>query len=170
MHYLAIQACIIQRVVVRTENVLHFEREPTAVARDVCEEVQVIARSAERSQVRTDFLVAGISGTLHHLWKRYGRLDLVHLFVRHAYDFFQADQSGLCHEDTVVLAHAAAVVLRHVIVAQFGRQEEMEPGGLVDALSADEYQYLVVYPVAEKSGYHGHQPLLQALAEQTPVF
>ena len=46
----------------------------------------------------------------------------------------QTDESGFRHQDAVILAHAAAVVLRHVVVAQFGRQEEMEPGGLVDAL------------------------------------
>ena len=60
--------------------------------------------------------------------------EITLVLVRHAHDFFQADESGLGHQQAVVLAHAAAVVLRHVVVAQLGRQEEMEPGGLVDAL------------------------------------
>lgn len=170
VHHLTVQPRVVQGMVVGTEDVLHLERQPAAVARDVRQEVQVVARAAERGQVRTNLLVAGIGCTLHHLRKRYRRLDLVHLLVGHAHDFFQTDQPCFGQQQTVVLVHAAAVVLRHIIVAQFGRQQEMEPGGLVDALLADEHQYLVVHTVAQESGYHTHQPLFQATVEHAPCF
>ena len=115
--------------------------------------------------MRTYLLVAGVGGTLHHLRKRYGRLDLIHLLVRHRHDFLQADQSGFRHQQAVVLVHTAAVVLRHVVGTQFGWQQEVEPRGLVDALTADEHQYLVVHAVAQEARYHRYQPLLQAVEE-----
>ena len=170
VHHLTVQPGIVKRMVVRTEDVLHLERQPAAVTRNVRQEVQVIARTTERSQMRAHLLIAGIGGTLHHLRKRYGCLNLVHLLVRHAHDFLQTDQSGFGQQQTVVLAHAAAVVLCHIIVAQLGRQKEMKPGGLVDALLTDQHQYLVVHAVAQKSGNHSHQPLLQAPVEHVACF
>ena len=157
-------------MIVRAEDVLYLKRQPATITRQVRQELLVIACTAERGDVRTHLLVAGVSGTLHHLRKRYGSLDLVHLLVRHADDFFQADESGFGHEQAVVLAHTAAVVLRHVIVAQLGRQEEVEPRGLVDALRTYQHQYLVVHTVAQEAGYHRHQPLFQTVVEGVSGF
>ena len=50
--------------------------------------------------------------------------------------------------------------------AQFGWQQEVEPGGFVGALSADEYQDDIVYGTfVYPSCYHRHEPFPEGFAE-----
>ena len=121
VHQLAVQSRVVQRMVVGTENILYLERKPAAIARDVRQEVAVIARTAERGDVRSYLLVGSIHGTFHHLRHRYDGFHLLHLPVRHGRDFFQADEPGFRQLDAVVLLYLAVVGFRHIVATQFGR-------------------------------------------------
>ena len=88
VHQLAVQSRVVQRMVVGTENILYLERKPAAVARDVRQEVAVIARTAERGDVGTVFLIAGIGCTFVDVFGGDQGLEAVHLGRAELINFF----------------------------------------------------------------------------------
>ena len=53
-------------MVVGTEDICHFKRQPTAVV-IVGQEIDLVASAAERGYVRAYFLVTGVGRTFYHL-------------------------------------------------------------------------------------------------------
>ncbi len=163
---LRVDARIVHREIVRTVDALHLEGQPAAVSGGVGQEVGVVAGAAKTGNVPAVLLVVGVGGALIHGLHGGERLYLVHLLRLHLVQLFQADDGKLGEGEQVVLGDAARVALQVEVAAQLGRQQVVQPGGLVDALAAGEHQYLVVHHVlVEQRGRHAHQPLLEVVGE-----
>ena len=98
---------------------------------------------------------------------RHHRLHRVHVGRAHHVELLVAHETVLRQRDQVVLRHPARVDLDAKVVAQFRGKQMREPGGLVDALLADEHQHRLVHlPLVEPAGHHRHEPPLQVLVEE----
>ena len=98
---------------------------------------------------------------------RHHRLQRVHVGGRHHVQLLVAHQPVLGECDQVVLPHPARIDLDAEVVAQFRGKQMREPGGLVNALVADEHQHRLVHLVIiDPTRHHRHEPLLQVLVEE----
>ena len=61
---LGVDVFVVERIVARRQDALHLEGQPAAVARQVREELDVIARAAERGDVRPVLGIAVVGHTL----------------------------------------------------------------------------------------------------------
>ena len=117
----------------RVPDLRHLERQPAAVAGRVGQELDIIARAAKRSDMRMAFLVAPVGRPLVDVGHGDHRLQLVQLGRPHAVELLETDQGEFGKGKEIVLIQAVAVRLRIEIAAQFGWQQEVEPGGFVKA-------------------------------------
>ncbi len=163
---LRVQPFVVDGGFVGAVDALHLEREPAAVAGRVGEELDVVARAAERGDVAVAFLVAPVGGPFVDMQEGGHRLQLVQLGGTHVVDLLEADEGVFAEGEEVVLVEARAVGLRVEVAAQLRGQQAVQPGGLVDALRADEDQDLVVDDVVfEKGGEDAGEPLAEVVGE-----
>ena len=144
-----------------------LEGQPAARPRRVRQELHVVARAAERRQVRAPLVVALVGGTLVDRRHGHGGLQLVQLTWGHGVQLLPAHQPVLRQHQQVVLRHQARIGLRVEVGLQLGRQQAREPRRLVRPLRAYEHQHDVVDHIrVHPRGHHAHEPLLQVLPEQ----
>lgn len=161
---------IVRHVVIGAVDALHLERHPAAVSAQVVQELAVVARAAEAGNVGPHLLVAGIRRAFVHVAHGSERLQLVQLLALHLVQLFEAHQGEFRERQQVVARDVAAVRLQVEVAAQGGRQQVVQPGGLVDALAADEHQYLVVHRLLfEQGGQHRHEPFLEEADKELAI-
>ena len=98
------------------------------------------------------------------------RLQLVQLGGAHVVELLEADHERLCQYQLVVLIVTVAVGLRVEVAPQLRGQQVVEPGGLVDALPAHQYQDLVVdHRLVECGRQDGDEPFPEEADEQLLV-
>ena len=167
---LGIYPGIVHRMQVGTVNLLHFKRHPATVAAQVGQDMDVVARAAETGNVGTHFLEVRIGSPFVYVAHGGQRLQLAHLLGIHLVQFFETHHGKLRERQQVVLRDAAAVALQVEIAAQFGWQQVVQPGSLVDALTAHQHQNLVVHHlVVKQRGGHGDQPFAEEVDKQAVV-
>ena len=158
---------VVHGVVVRAVDALHLEGHPAAVAAQVVQELPVVARAAEARDVGPHLLEVGIRRAFVHVAHGGQRLQLVQLPAFHLVQLLEAHHRELRERQQVVARDVPAVRLQVEVAAQAGRQQVVQPGGLVDALASDEHQYLVVHRLlVQQGGQHGHEPFLEEAVEQ----
>ena len=146
---------------------LYLERQPAAVAGGVAEELHVVARAAERGDVLAVLMVVVVGRTLVDGGHGDGCLQLVQLRGAHRVELLAAHQTVLRQGQQVVASHTVGVRLRVEIVRQLGRQQVVEPRGLVRALFAYQHQdHVVHHLLIDPRRHHAHQPLLQVLGKE----
>lgn len=106
---LRIHSDIVYGIIERTVYGIHLEGKPTAVATEVVEEGDVIARAAEAGNMRTALLEVSVGGTLVHVCHAGDGLQLADLGRGHLLQLFKAYQCKLGQRKKVVLADAPAV-------------------------------------------------------------
>ena len=154
------------RVGERALYACHLEGQPAAVAGDVGEELALVAARAERGEAQTAFLGVAVGDTLVDVHGGDEGLEAVDLAAVHGIYLVEVDESELRQAQTVVLGPLGVGHLAGV-APQFGRDEVLEPRGLVDALLADEHQHpLVDGIVAQPRGDHGDEPFAEAAVPQ----
>ena len=115
-------------------DALDFERQPAARARRVRQELHVVARAAERGQVRQVLMVAAVGPALVDGGHGHRTLHLVQLLGQHRVQLLPAHQPVLCQHDAVVLRQHGRVGLRIKVVAQLRGQQVGKPRRLIRAL------------------------------------
>ncbi len=80
-----------------------LERQPAAVAGVVGEELEVVARRAERGHVGQVYLVASVGGALVDVERGGHGLELVQFTALHGVDLLEIDEQVLRHGEEVVL-------------------------------------------------------------------
>lgn len=167
---LRIHSGIVYGIIERTVYGIHLEGKPTAVATEVVEEGDVVARAAEAGYMRTALLEVPVGGTLVHVCHAGDGLQLADLGRGHLLQLFKAYQCKLGQRKKVVLADAPAVAFHIKITLKFDRKQTLHPGSLVDALLTDEDQNLMIHHLGiEQRSNGGHQPLLEIDAEKLLV-
>ena len=164
---LRIDGLVVHRMLVRTVYTLHFEGHPAPVSGGVGEEVQVVAGAAEAGQVRSYLLVVGVGRAFIDVLLGGERLELAQLAVVQFVQLFEAYDGEFREHQQVVLADIPAVAFQVEIPAQFGRQEVVQPSGLIDALPSQQDQDFVVHHFfVQERCHHGHEPFLEQQREQ----
>ena len=147
-------------------DVLHLEGQPAAVAGVVGEELEVVARGAERGHVGQPHLVAPVGRTLVDVERGGHGLQLVQLGTLHGVYLLEVHQQVLGHGEEVVLGEALRVGLRGVVAAQAGRQQVLQEGALERALRTEEDEDFVVHhAVVQRGGQQAHQPTAEVVVE-----
>ena len=163
---LAVDALVVERLVARRLDALDLEGQPAAVACRVGEELRVVARGAEGSNVLAVLMEVGVCRPLVDRGHGDGGLQLVQLRGPHGVELLAAYQPVLCQRQQVVAPHAVGIGLRVEVGRQFRRQEMVEPGGLVGALFTYQHEDDVVDDrVVDPRGDHRHEPLPEVLVE-----
>ena len=147
-----------------------FERQPAAVAGVVGEELEVVARCAERGHVRQVHLVAPVGGTLVHVERGGHGLELVQFAALHGVDLLEVDEQVLGHGEEVVLREPLRVGLGGVVAPEDGRQEVLEERRLEASLPSDQDEDDVVHHLrVERGGDHPDEPAAETEVETRGV-
>jgi len=163
---LTVDALVVERMVARRGDALHLEGHPAAVARGVAEKLRVVARAAERGDMRAVLGIAGVGLALVDMLHGDDSLEAVEVGGGHAVELLVAHQGIAREVDHLVARHAADVDFRVEVAPQLRRQQIVEPGGLVGSLLADEHQYDMIHRgAAHPRGNHSHEPLLEHVIE-----
>ena len=165
--HLTVDALVVERVVARRGDALHLEGHPAAVARGVAEKLRVVARAAEGGDMGTVVGIAGVGLALVDMLHGHDALQPVEVGGGHAVQFLVAHQGVAREVDHLVARHAAHVDFGVEIAAQLGRQQIVEPRGLICTLLADEHQDDMIHRgAAHPRGNHRHEPLLEYVIER----
>lgn len=92
---LRIHSGIVYGIIERTVYGIHLEGKPTAVATEVVEEGDVVARATEAGNMRTALLEVSVGGTLVHVCHAGDGLQLADLGRGHLLQLFKAYQCKL---------------------------------------------------------------------------
>ena len=159
MTNLGIHADIVDVGLPRVVDMIDLKDEPATVAGVVGEELEVVARGAERRPVRQPHLAAAIDRTVLDEGLRGHRLELVNLLTTHAVNLLHVDEDVLGEGEGIVLGHTLRVGLHAEIPAQFGRQQVVHKRRLIRALRTKEYENLMVHHlVVDRGSHHSHKP------------
>ena len=146
---------------------LHLEGQPSSVSGEVGEELAFVAAAAETGESHFALLGVGIGGALVHIGGGDNRLEHIEFSLADGVHLIQGYQSELGDTHTVVLAQFARAAHLAGIGAQTGRDEVLEPGGLVDTLPADKHEHMLVYDlVVHPRGDHSYKPLSETVLPQ----
>ena len=147
---------------VRIVDVHHLPHQPAAVSRGVGQEIRVVARATERSDVLAMLLVAGVCRPFADVLGSHHRLQLVEVGVLQFVDFFQANQGKFAQGEHIILREMLMVHLDMEIHLKDRRQQERKERTLEVPLFADEYQNLVVHGTVVQQGRHdAHEPFAE---------
>ena len=103
-----------------------LERQPATVAGVVGEELEVVARRAERGYVGQVYLVAPVGGALVDVERGGHGLELVQFTALHGVDLLEIDEQVLRHGEEVVLREPLRVGLGGIVASEDGWQEVLE--------------------------------------------
>ena len=167
---LCIEGAVIDFTEEGVVNLLYIEHQEAAGAGGVVQKHAVVARAAERGDMWTVFLVAGVGCALLDDFQGDAGLQLVHLGGAHLVELFQADQGVLGQNEAVVTGHARTAGAHAVIPAPFGRKQVVEKGGLVDALRAHKHEdYLVDLVTVAQGGDDAYEPAAETFTEEVVI-
>ena len=148
------------------EDALYLVGQPATVTGRVAQKLGIVARAAEGVDMLALLGIMAVCRPFVGILHRYHSLQLVQFRRTHRVELFITDECILRKGDDIILRHAPGIRLRIEVLLQFRRQEIVEPGGFVGALSADEYQDDIVYGTfVYPSCYHRHEPFPEGFTE-----
>ena len=155
---LRIHADIVDVGLPRVVDMIDLKDEPAAVTGVVGEELEVVARGAERRPVGQPHLAAPVKRSVFDEGLRGHRLELVDLLASHAVNLLHVDEYVLGKGKGVVLGHALRVGLHTEILSKFGRQEVVHERRLVGALRTEQHEDLMIHHiVVERCRHHRYK-------------
>ena len=135
------------------------KRQPSAVARLVGEEGEVVAGGSERGHTWHEHRVVAVGRSLVHLRQCGERLQLVDLLGSHGVNLLEGDDDVLREHQPVVLGELEGVALGGEELSEVWRKNIEHKRGLVCALAADEGEDAVVDRiVVHHRRHHGKKP------------
>ena len=162
---LGIEMAVVDGCIARTLNAFHLPYEVAACLL-FADDVDVVARAAERGVMEQLRAVAGIGTSQGDGGLGDDALEGAEVLAHGRLKLVETDESlaGTQLQEVLVVVVGGGVV--GVILAQLGRQQVLEEGGLVEsALAHEDEHHLVDHPRGYPACHHAYDPLAEHLGE-----